>query len=113
MLRRQHVGARGQGAWAAGIADRATVLAAALHWPAITVHGMLIEDQTRQQAGSAACLHALWSLLWLACSSGSNWPRCLGFFLYPLLLQVYYAASAGDAADGGFDDRVFYEEIAK
>lgn len=34
-------------------------------------------------------------------------------FLSHFPSQVYYAATAQDAADGGFDDRVFYEEIAK
>lgn len=40
-------------------------------------------------------------------------PMCCGASMWARVDKVYYAATAADAADGGFDDRVFYEEIAK
>ena len=38
-------------------------------------------------------------------------PMCLGAILWARLPTVYYASSMDDAAEGGFDDRVFYEMI--
>ena len=38
-------------------------------------------------------------------------PMCMGAIFWARIPTVYYASSAHDAAEGGFDDRVFYEMI--
>ncbi len=38
-------------------------------------------------------------------------PMCMGAIFWSRIDRVYYASSADDAAEGGFDDRVFYEMI--
>lgn len=38
-------------------------------------------------------------------------PMCMGAIFWARIPIVYYAASAQDAAEGGFDDRIFYEMI--
>lgn len=38
-------------------------------------------------------------------------PMCMGAIFWARIPTVYYAASAQDAAEGGFDDRIFYEMI--
>lgn len=40
-------------------------------------------------------------------------PLCLAAIYWSRLARIYYAATADDAAEAGFDDRVFYEEIRK
>lgn len=36
-------------------------------------------------------------------------PMCMGAIFWSRIARVYYAASPDDAAEGGFDDRAFYE----
>jgi guanine deaminase len=38
-------------------------------------------------------------------------PMCMGAIFWARIPRVYYAATMEDAAEGGFDDRVFYEMI--
>lgn len=38
-------------------------------------------------------------------------PMCMGAIFWARIPTVYYASSMDDAAEGGFDDRVFYEMI--
>ncbi len=38
-------------------------------------------------------------------------PMCMGAIFWARIPTVYYASSMDDAAEGGFDDRVFYERI--
>lgn len=38
-------------------------------------------------------------------------PMCMGAIFWARIPTVYYASSAQDAAEGGFDDRIFYEMI--
>ncbi len=38
-------------------------------------------------------------------------PMCMGAIFWARIPVVYYASSMDDAAEGGFDDRVFYEMI--
>ena len=38
-------------------------------------------------------------------------PMCLGAIYWARLERVYYAATASDAADAGFDDSFIYEEL--
>lgn len=38
-------------------------------------------------------------------------PMCMGAIFWAHIDLVYYASSMDDAAEGGFDDRVFYEMI--
>ena len=40
-------------------------------------------------------------------------PMCLSAILWGRLDRIVYAASRHDAADAGFDDSVFYEELSK
>lgn len=40
-------------------------------------------------------------------------PMCLSAILWARLDRVFYAASRHDAAEAGFDDSVFYRELAK
>lgn len=40
-------------------------------------------------------------------------PMCLGAIYWARLRKVYYANSADDAAEVGFDDSFIYDEIAK
>jgi tRNA(Arg) A34 adenosine deaminase TadA len=40
-------------------------------------------------------------------------PMCFGAIYWTRLLRTFYAASANDAADAGFDDRRIYHEIRK
>jgi guanine deaminase len=40
-------------------------------------------------------------------------PMCLGAVYWARIKRVYYAATRDDAADGGFDDRKFYEDMGK
>lgn len=39
-------------------------------------------------------------------------PMCLGTALWARIRRVYYAANRNDAAEIGFDDREFHEELA-
>lgn len=38
-------------------------------------------------------------------------PMCMGAIFWARIPIVYYASSMDDAAEGGFDDRVFYDMI--
>jgi guanine deaminase len=38
-------------------------------------------------------------------------PMCMGAIFWARISTVYYASSMDDAAEGGFDDRVFYKMI--
>lgn len=38
-------------------------------------------------------------------------PMCMGAIFWARITTVYYASSMEDAAEGGFDDRIFYEMI--
>lgn len=38
-------------------------------------------------------------------------PMCMGAIFWARIPIVYYASSMDDAAEGGFDDRIFYEMI--
>lgn len=38
-------------------------------------------------------------------------PMCMGAIFWARIPTVYYASSMDDAAEGGFDDRIFYEMI--
>jgi guanine deaminase len=38
-------------------------------------------------------------------------PMCMGAIFWARIPTVFYAASMDDAAEGGFDDRIFYEMI--
>ncbi|OHD79207.1 MAG: tRNA-specific adenosine deaminase, partial [Sulfuricurvum sp. GWF2_44_89] len=38
-------------------------------------------------------------------------PMCMGAIFWARIPTVYYASSMNDAAEGGFDDRIFYEMI--
>ncbi len=38
-------------------------------------------------------------------------PMCMGAIFWARIPTVYFASSMDDAAEGGFDDRVFYEMI--
>lgn len=38
-------------------------------------------------------------------------PMCMGAIFWARIPTVYYASSMEDAADGGFDDRIFYTMI--
>lgn len=38
-------------------------------------------------------------------------PMCMGAIFWARISTVYYASTMDDAADGGFDDRIFYEKI--
>jgi guanine deaminase len=40
-------------------------------------------------------------------------PMCLGAIYWARPDRVYFAATAGDAADAGFDDSLIYEEFAR
>jgi tRNA(Arg) A34 adenosine deaminase TadA len=40
-------------------------------------------------------------------------PMCLGAIYWARLRHVYFACTAADAADAGFDDRYIYEQIAR
>lgn len=40
-------------------------------------------------------------------------PMCLGALYWARPAAIYYASTAADAADAGFDDRFIYEELAK
>ncbi len=40
-------------------------------------------------------------------------PLCLAAIFWSRMAKIYYAASCDDAAAAGFDDRVFYQELAK
>ena len=40
-------------------------------------------------------------------------PMCLSAILWARLDRIVYAASRHDAAEAGFDDSVFYEELSK
>lgn len=40
-------------------------------------------------------------------------PMCLAAIYWARIDKIYYAANQNDAADIGFDDRFFYEEIKK
>src|SRR5580698_1526908 len=46
-------------------------------------------------------------------SSCEPCPMCLGAIYWARLSRIYFAGSAGDAAQSGFDDSVIYAEIAK
>jgi len=39
-------------------------------------------------------------------------PMCLGAIMWARIDQLYYAADRNDAARAGFDDEVFYSELA-
>lgn len=39
-------------------------------------------------------------------------PMCMGAIFWARIPIVYYASSAQDAAEGGFDDQIFYEKIS-
>lgn len=38
-------------------------------------------------------------------------PMCMGAIFWARIPTVYYASSMDDAAEGGFDDRIFYDMI--
>lgn len=38
-------------------------------------------------------------------------PMCMGAIFWARIPTVYYASTMEDAAEGGFDDRIFYEMI--
>ncbi len=38
-------------------------------------------------------------------------PMCMGAIFWARIPTVYYASSMDDAAEGGFDDRIFYKMI--
>ena len=38
-------------------------------------------------------------------------PMCMGAIFWARIQTVYYASSMNDAAEGGFDDRIFYTMI--
>lgn len=38
-------------------------------------------------------------------------PMCMGAIFWARIQTVYYASSMNDAAEGGFDDRIFYTVI--
>lgn len=40
-------------------------------------------------------------------------PLCLAAIYWSRMTKLYYAATCDDAAAAGFDDRVFYNELAK
>lgn len=40
-------------------------------------------------------------------------PMCLAAIYWSRLDRIYYAATCGDAAAAGFDDRQFYRELAR
>ncbi|MBL8888539.1 MAG: nucleoside deaminase [Planctomycetaceae bacterium] len=40
-------------------------------------------------------------------------PLCLAAIYWSRMTKIYYAATCDDAAAAGFDDRIFYEELAK
>lgn len=40
-------------------------------------------------------------------------PLCLAAIYWSRIAKIYFAATCDDAAAAGFDDRVFYEELAK
>lgn len=46
-------------------------------------------------------------------SSCEPCPMCLGAILWARIDEVYYCAEREDAANAGFDDSCFYEEIQK
>lgn len=46
-------------------------------------------------------------------SSCEPCPLCLAAVYWARMDRIYYAASRDDAAQAGFDDRHFYEELAK
>lgn len=46
-------------------------------------------------------------------SSCEPCPLCLAAIYWSRLDRIYYAATCDDAAAAGFDDRVFYRELAK
>jgi guanine deaminase len=66
------------------------------------------------QAIRAACA-ALGTFLLDGCdvyASCEPCPMCLGALLWARPRAVYFAATRGDAAAAGFDDAVFYQELA-
>jgi len=40
-------------------------------------------------------------------------PMCLGAIYWSGISRVFYASERGDAADAGFGDELFYEELSK
>lgn len=46
-------------------------------------------------------------------SSGEPCPMCLGAIYWARIERIYYAATRDDAARAGFDDALFYEELAR
>jgi guanine deaminase len=46
-------------------------------------------------------------------SSCEPCPLCLAAIYWSRLERIYYAATVDDAAEAGFDDRSFYDEIRK
>ncbi len=40
-------------------------------------------------------------------------PLCLAAIFWSRLDRIFHAATCDDAADAGFDDRVFYQELSK
>ena len=40
-------------------------------------------------------------------------PMCMGAILWSRLGAIHYAATRADAADAGFDDSCFYEEVTR
>lgn len=40
-------------------------------------------------------------------------PMCMGAIFWARIDRVYFASSMDDAAEGGFDDRIFYEIICQ
>jgi tRNA(Arg) A34 adenosine deaminase TadA len=62
-----------------------------------------------------ACCHAK-SFSLVGCEiycSCEPCPMCLAAIYWSRLDRIYYAATCGDAAAAGFDDRQFYRELAK
>ena len=47
----------------------------------------------------------------ILCTSCYPCPMCMGAIFWARIPTVYYASSMDDAAEGGFDDRIFYEMI--
>lgn len=89
----------------------------------VTADGKAFEGINRVTANNDPTAHAEVTAIRNACSSTGTFdltgatlytscepcPMCLSSSLWARLDAVYFAADRYDAADGGFDDAVFYE----
>lgn len=87
--------------------------------------GSLIEGTNRVTADNDPTAHAEVSAIRAACAAAGTFdlsgavlfsscqpcPMCLTSALWARIGTIFYAASDEDAAEAGFDDRTFYEQL--